>query len=55
MELVFLILQLALGKHDETIGIGLQALQRLFDLGQWGGRQVEQALAVAEQIAELFC
>ena len=26
MKLVLLVLQLALGKHDEAIGIGLQAL-----------------------------
>ena len=53
MELVFLILQLALGKHHQTVGIGLQSLQRVFDLRQRCGWQMQQRLAMCQQLSEL--
>ena len=55
LQFVLLILQFAFGKDDQPIGIGLQPLQGLLDLRQRGGREVEQRLAVAEQVGQLFC
>ena len=54
-QFVLLILQLAFGKDDETVWIGLQALQGLFYLWQGGSRQVEQQLTMAKQICQFWC
>lgn len=50
MELVLLVLKFALGEHHQTVGIGLQALQGRLNLGQGCGRQMQQRLAVCQQL-----
>ena len=53
IQLILLILQLAFGKHHKTIGIGLQTLQCFLYLRQWCGRQMQQLLAVRQQLSQL--
>ena len=53
VEFVLLVLQLTFGEDDEAIGPGLQTLQGRLNFGQWGGWQMEQKLAMAEQLRQL--
>ena len=54
VKFVLLIQQLAFREDHQTLRLGLKTLQGLFDLWQRGGWQVEQRLAVTEQVGE-FC
>ena len=50
MELILLVLKLALCEHHQSVGIGLQALQGGLNLRQRRCRQMQQRLAVGQQL-----